>query len=85
MQVNREAVKAQRGVRGYSQGELAKHAGVSRWTIDTIETGRNNRRPRLSTLRSLADALGCSIADIAIGENDSEHRALAQERTDVSA
>jgi transcriptional regulator with XRE-family HTH domain len=57
-----EALRRLRKRKGLTQQELAKHAGVSQYTITEIETGR--RDPRPSTLRKLADALGVEVADI---------------------
>ncbi len=40
-----------------SQGDLAARARVARTTINEIENGTNQRRPRPSTIRRLAKAL----------------------------
>jgi transcriptional regulator with XRE-family HTH domain len=57
-----EALRRLRKRKGLTQQELAKHAGVSQYTITEIETGR--RDPRPSTLRKLANALDVEVADL---------------------
>ncbi len=53
-------VRARRKLLGLSQEDLARKAGVDVKTVRGIENGR--RRPRLSTVRQLADALGLEDA-----------------------
>jgi putative transcriptional regulator len=48
--------------RGWSQGELAKIAGVSRQTINAIETGRYE--PSLSLALTLARVFRCSVEEL---------------------
>ncbi|WP_200331190.1 helix-turn-helix transcriptional regulator [Leucobacter sp. L43] len=43
---------------GWSQGDLAKQAGVSRPTVSRIELGQE---PSVKTLRRIADALGLVV------------------------
>ena len=47
-----------------SQGDLAEKAHVARTTINEIENGTNQRRPRPSTIRRLAKALRVEPQDI---------------------
>ncbi|MGH7498683.1 MAG: helix-turn-helix domain-containing protein [Gemmatimonadales bacterium] len=49
-------IKALREARGWSQLELAEHAGVRQATISELETGKA-RRVGLDTLERLAGAL----------------------------
>jgi transcriptional regulator with XRE-family HTH domain len=51
-----------RGRRGWTQGELAERAGVSKEAIYTHERGR--KHPRRDTLRLLAEALGVAPAEL---------------------
>jgi transcriptional regulator with XRE-family HTH domain len=56
-----DEVRRLRKLKGLTQVELAKLAGVSAYTITEIETG--HREPRPSTLRKLAGALDADVAD----------------------
>jgi transcriptional regulator with XRE-family HTH domain len=63
MEVDGVKLREARLDRGYSQEDLHQLTGVSRDTISRLETGdRPNPHPR--TLRTLASALGVSVADI---------------------
>src|SRR5258707_4339928 len=57
LQFNR--VKAVRAHRGWSQEELARHAGISRAGVSAIEI--NRLVPSVATALALATALGCSV------------------------
>ena len=48
--------------RDWSQGELAKLAGVSRQTINAIETGRYE--PSLSLALKLSHLFGCTVEEL---------------------
>lgn len=48
-----------------SQKELAERARVSQTALSDLETGKTEARP--STVRKIANALGCTPADL-IGE-----------------
>ncbi|RAG81661.1 transcriptional regulator, SARP family protein [Streptacidiphilus pinicola] len=52
-------LREQRVSMGWSQDELAERSGVSARSIVSLETGR--RRPRLSSVVQLADALGVDV------------------------
>lgn len=43
--------------------ELAAETGVSRWTIQSLESGRR-RKPRIATLKPLAEYFGEPAADL---------------------
>lgn len=62
-----ENLKRKRKQKGLTQGQLAKISTVSQQAISFIECGRNT--PSEGTLRLLAAALGCSIAEL-VGESD---------------
>lgn len=47
---------------GLTQAELAQRAGLGQPAISLIEAGQAN--PTVQTLQQLADALGCSLADL---------------------
>lgn len=49
--------------KGWTQGELSEKSGVSRITINGIETGRI-QVAKTDTLTKIADALGQTVTDI---------------------
>jgi putative transcriptional regulator len=55
-------LRERRVERGWSQGDLAKLAGVSRQTINAIETGRYE--PSLSLALTLSHLFGCSVEEL---------------------
>jgi putative transcriptional regulator len=55
-------VREYRTERGWSQAELAEHAGVSRQTINAIETGRYE--PSLSLALGLAALFGVAVESL---------------------
>ena len=57
-----EHIKATRKNKGISQKELGKALGVSGSMIGQYETGQ--RKPRLDTLRRIADALGVEWTEL---------------------
>ena len=59
---------AARAAAGKSQEELANEAGVSRATIIQLESAEGD--PRLSTLVSIARALGVSIVFLMLGKEE---------------
>ena len=59
-------LKELRAARGWSQGELAAELGVSRQTVNAIETGRYD--PSLPLAFAIADLFGLAIEDIFIPE-----------------
>jgi putative transcriptional regulator len=58
----RNDVRESRSLRGLSQGELGKAVGVSRQTINAIETGRY--LPSLPLAFALAGFFGLQIEDL---------------------
>lgn len=71
MQLNIEALKALRETSGDSQKSLAVRAGISEYALNLIEVGKS--KPRNSTIKKLADALGVSVG--AIAQADRERQA----------
>jgi transcriptional regulator with XRE-family HTH domain len=64
-------LSAARGAIGLSQDQLASAAGVSRATVNQIEGGASAKGdPRLSTLVSLAAALGISPVFLLLGRSE---------------
>lgn len=51
-------VRRLRQDKGYTQGDLAKYAGIRLGHVSKIE--RNETDPKLSTITKIMDALGCS-------------------------
>lgn len=60
MKLKRGALKKKRLLAGLSQEGLAEKTGISRQAISGFEIGK--RRPHPSTLKKIADALGCEIS-----------------------
>src|SRR5688572_29604980 len=54
--------------RGLTQAELAERSGVSQQHIAKIERAKLD--PKLSTLRRVADALGCEVRDLIWDRSD---------------
>lgn len=82
-------LSAARGALGLSQDQLAAAAGVSRATVNQLEGGASAKGdPRLSTLVSLAAALGISPVFLLLGRNELDAIAEAprsKEAKDVRA
>lgn len=55
-------IAARRQALGLTQAQLAEKAGVIQQTIDKWERGERN--PGVPSLKKLAAALGCSVADL---------------------
>jgi transcriptional regulator with XRE-family HTH domain len=55
-------VRARRGVKGWSQAELAEAVGVGANYVGILERGQ--KLPTLDTLAAFAKALGCSPAEL---------------------
>ncbi|MGW1001728.1 helix-turn-helix domain-containing protein [Streptomyces sp. NPDC002520] len=53
---------------GLSQTDLAKQAGVAPSHISDVENGRAGFSPK--NLKAIADALGCTIRDLLLPEDD---------------
>ncbi|HYI80908.1 MAG TPA: helix-turn-helix transcriptional regulator [Thermoleophilaceae bacterium] len=57
------AIRQLRNKRGVTQEDLAHDAGVTTGTLSLIERGKSN--PAWGTVKSIAAALGVSVADVA--------------------
>ena len=62
MSENINPIAARRQALGLTQAQLAEKAGVIRQTLDKWEHGVRN--PGVPSLKKLAAALGCSVADL---------------------
>lgn len=51
-----ERLRRRRGQRALRQGDLAELAGIGKNTVNRFET--NHTEPHMTTIRTLADALG---------------------------
>ena len=51
-----------RRLKGWTQRELARQAGVTEQTVVRLESGRGV--PRVSTMRAIAEALGVPIRQV---------------------
>ena len=60
--VNPHPLEVARFLRGLTQAQLAERSGVSRETLNLIETGRQS--PRLVTMQAIAGALGLEVGDL---------------------
>lgn len=58
----RNSIKVQRAIRNLTQGELGELAGVTRKSVNAIETGR--MVPSVLLALKLARALGVSVDDL---------------------
>lgn len=66
-EVFRERLRTAREFRGFSQGELAKRAGLQASAVSHFETG--TRKPSFDNLKRLADALRVTT-DYLVGRTD---------------
>lgn len=57
------AIRQLRDKRGVTQEDLAHDAGVTTGTLSLIERGKSN--PAWGTVKSIAAALGTTVADVA--------------------
>ena len=57
------AIRQLRNKRGVTQEDLAHDAGVTTGTLSLIERGKSN--PAWGTVKSIAAALGTTVADVA--------------------
>jgi len=69
-------IKALRADRGWSQAALADHLGVSRQSVNAIETGKYD--PSLPLAFSIARLFGKSIEEIFEDESAAEAKLAAE-------
>lgn len=65
-----------RAMREWSQAELAKHLGVSRQTVNSIETGKYD--PTLPLAFKMARVFDCSIEEIFKPETEGQNANMAR-------
>lgn len=65
------AIRELRAKTGLSQEELAHRSGVTTGTFSVIERGRSN--PTWATVKSIAEALGVSVGELAALADRHEH------------
>jgi transcriptional regulator with XRE-family HTH domain len=65
-----EAVRHLREKRGITQERLAQDAGLTTGTVSLVERGRSN--PAWGTVKSIAEALDVSMAELAAAADRSE-------------
>jgi transcriptional regulator with XRE-family HTH domain len=76
-----DRLKALRTAKGLSQAGLARATGLSVSLVAQLEQGLT-ADPKLSTLKALAAALGCTLDDLA-ADDDEAARTLVPEETPV--
>lgn len=77
-------LSAARSALGMSQDQLAAAAGVSRATVNQLESGSTTKGdPRLSTLVRLSSALGISPVLLLLGRNELDAIAEAPQRSEM--
>ena len=72
-----DRVKQARERRFMTQSELSAKAGIQIATISRIENNRQESRPRMTTIRKLAEVLGVEPAWIMFGTEDDTKKAAA--------
>jgi transcriptional regulator with XRE-family HTH domain len=74
-------VRALRQAKRLTIDQMAAMTGLSRGFLSQIETGK--RQPGTETLRTIAEALGVSVARLVSSDNDTDHllRAIELFRT----
>ena len=60
--------------RGLTQNELAERLGINRVSLSRILSNKNDMR--LSTIRKIADAIGCDVAEFFAPEEKEEHNTI---------
>lgn len=63
MPLDPEKIKSRREHLTYSQGEMARRAGMSVQQWNALETGKKED-PRVATVETVAKALRCKIDDL---------------------
>ena len=67
METMGDRIRKARLAAGWTQRELAEHAGLSSMTISLLERDKS-RNPRLLTVQAVASALGCSVPYLLYGD-----------------
>jgi putative transcriptional regulator len=74
-----ERIRELRAERAWSQDELVRRSGLSKGTIQNLETGRHD--PRLSSLYRLAEAFGVAVHALMAGHPGGLHDGDGAART----
>lgn len=78
-----DEIKQRRESMGLSQNQLAKRAGCAQSTLSMIES--STKKPSTETLRGIASALGCTVAEL-MGESQGDDQPrLTQEEQEILA
>ena len=60
--------------RGLKQNDLADRLGINRVSLSRLLSDKNDMR--ISTIRKIADAIGCDVADFLTPANTEDHNAI---------
>ena len=60
--------------RGLTQNELAERLGINRVSLSRILSNKNDMR--VSTIRKIAEAIGCDVAEFFTPEEAEEHNVV---------
>lgn len=60
--------------RGLTQNELAERLGINRVSLSRLLSDKNDMR--ISTIRKIADAIGCDVAEFFTPAEKSDHNVI---------
>ena len=60
--------------RGLTQKELAERLGINRVSLSRLLSDKNDMR--VSTIKKIADAIGCDVAEFFAPEDKEEHNTI---------
>lgn len=60
--------------RGLTQNELADRLGINRVSLSRLLSDKNDMR--MSTIKKIADAIGCDVAEFFTPDEKSEHNTI---------
>lgn len=60
--------------RGLKQNELADRLGINRVSLSRLLSDKNDMR--MSTIKKIADAIGCDVAEFFTPEDKEEHNTI---------
>ena len=60
--------------RGLTQNELAERLGINRVSLSRLLSDKNDMR--MSTIKKIADAIGCDVTEFFTQENKEEHNTI---------
>lgn len=79
MSIVGQNIKQRRQKLGYSQSELARRCGVSQAAISAIESLTATKAPSTDTIKLIADALGCTVAELMGESNEGRESMITDE------